>query len=364
MFKKILFSLSGLDKQVLNTCNPATTTLYVVVSLTMMVLFIFAVILMSFAASTFTSSLIIISAVSILWGILIFCANLFILNSPLNFKTFLVRFVVAGIFAFILSIFAEIFLSNQEINYTHLKNESLRKEDLINNNLSQRNLFSKQIDSLDNKLSTLHSTLNSLFSQQEIERKKSLVPFYIETKSGLELRYKFIPTARLLLIREQIPEIKSSISELTERNKLEVNRIQEDVKTTEEIYKQKLNLDAPFTFPSRYIIYEEIKSDNKHFNEIAWGVKVFFFTIELLVLFFKLLLYNNEYELKIKLQRLESEADFAEKKYELLERMSDKEVRNSIRSNIKNDLIKPLFQKFKRNGKNHSDISTNKKKEI
>ncbi len=296
MIKKFFILCSGSDTHILDHCSIGEQNKYAGIGATVFFTAVMAFIAASYALFTVFDNMFTAIAFGLVWGLLIFNLDRFIVSTIKKRKSFLdeliqasPRIVLAIIIAVVISKPLELKIFEKEINQVLLE----QKNDLTLANQSQiAELFTPKIDALQNTIKTLQTDITT--KETEVN---ALYDTYINEAEG---------TAGTKLLgkgpvyKEKRDKHDAALAELQllkAENTAKITAIEADIATLESAYETQVKTTQPIIDG-----FDGLMARVNALNTLPWMPSFFIFLLFLAIetspIFAKLLSPKSEYDYK------------------------------------------------------------------
>lgn len=336
MLKDFFILCSGADKNILATCSNGEQNKYAGIGATVFFTAFMAFIASSYALFTVFNNPYIAIGFGIVWGLLIFNLDRFIVSTLRKQNSFRKEFwqVVPRIFlailiAVVISKPLEIKIFEKEINTVLLAEQNKLA---LQNKTEVTNYFQKDLDQNQAKIDSLKSDI--VKKEKEVN---DLYSVYITEAEGTSGTKKLGKGPVYKEKREKHDMALKELDTLKKANALKIKNLESEAKTLKE------NLDKKIT-DSKPIIdnFDGLMARINALNSLpflpSFFIMLLFLAIETAPIFTKLISSKSEYDYKIEDAELALKSVLAQHQYQSeLHRKTDAEIYNEVYADIKND---------------------------
>ncbi|MGJ5642576.1 DUF4407 domain-containing protein [Formosa sp. S-31] len=297
MLKTFFILCSGADQTILNSCSNGEQNKYAGIGATVFFTALMASIAAGFALHTVFSTLYIAIIFAIIWGLLIFNLDRFIVSTLKKRNSFLDEFlqviprlVLAFIIAVVISKPLELKIFEKEINQVLLE----QKNDLTLVNQNQiATQFNPEIESLQNKISDLKTEISN--KEADVE---SLYNTYISEAEGTAGTKKLGKGPVYKEKREKHDAALRDLTNLKTLNNTKITDLEHQISQLKTSYQNQVNNSQPIIDN-----FGGLMARVNALNTLPWLPSFFIFLLFLCIetapIFSKLLSPKGEYDFKL-----------------------------------------------------------------
>lgn len=336
MLKNFFILCSGADKDIVASCSNGEQNKYAGIGATVFFTAVMAFLAASYALYTVFDNYYTAIGFGLVWGLLIFNLDRFIVSTIKKRDSFkneflqaLPRIVLAIIIAIIISKPLEIKIFEKEINSVLLK----EKNELAIQNKSQvTNFFKKDLDQNQAKIDSLKSDI--IKKEKEVN---DLYSIYITEAEGTAGTKKLGKGPVYKEKKEKHDAALKELDTLKAINSAKIKNLESNAKTLQ------ANLDKKVTETQPIIdnfdgLMARINALNKLPFIPSFFIMLLFFAIETAPIIAKLLAPKSEYDFKIEDAEMATVNVIAQNKHQSeLHRKTDAEIYNQVYNDIKTD---------------------------
>lgn len=346
MLKHFFLNCSGADKNILENCSEGEQTKFAGIGATVFFTAVMAFIASSYALFTVFDNQYIAMGFGLVWGLLIFNLDRFIVSTIKKRDNFLDEFlqatpriILAIIIAIVISKPLEIKIFQKEINTVLLKQKNAMA---LNNKKEVANYFKSDLDKNKSEIDSLKS---------EISKKENEVNSYYETYiAEAEGTAGTKKIGKGLVFKEKIAKHDLAKKELDTLQKANLSKIAEKEAKTKTL---QADLDNKVTETQPIIdgfdgLMARINALNKLPSLPSLFIMLLFLAIETSPIIAKLLSPKGEYDYKQEDNEMGIKNMLAQNRYQSdLQRKTDAEIYDKVYADIKDD--KELYN-YKKKG--------------
>ena len=346
MLKKFFIICSGADKNIINSCSNGEQNKYAGIGATVFFTAIMAFIAASYALYTVFNNVYYSIFFGIIWGLLIFNLDRFIVSTIKKrqnfFKEFLQatpRIMLAIIIAVVISKPLEIKIFEKEINTVLLKEKNVLA---LNNKNQISQYFQKDIENNQTKIDSLKSDIFK--KEKEVN---SLYAVYISEAEGTAGTKKLGKGPVYKEKREKHDAALLELIEIKKNNQAKITEIEAENKNIKENLNNKVENSKPI-IDSYDGLMARINALQKLPLLPSLFIMLLFLAIETSPIIAKLLSDKSEYDFKQEDAEMAIKTMLAQNRYQSeLQQKTDAEIYDEVYNEIKSD--KELYQYKKRN---------------
>lgn len=365
MLKRFFILCSGADQDILKTCSNGEQNKYVGIGATVFFTAVMAFFAGSYALFTVFDSMLVAAIFGLMWGLLIFNLDRFIVSTIRKKDKFLSEFwqalpriILAIIIAIVISKPLEIKIFEKEINTVLLKEKNKmalsNKKEVSNYYNIDLDKNKASIDSLKSQISKKEKEVNDLYAVfiKEAEgtdgtKKLGKGPVYKEKREKHDLALKQLDSIKIANAK--------IIKEKEENNKKITLDLEKKIKETQPI------IDG----------YDGLMARINALNKLPWipslFIMILFLAIETSPIFAKLMSSKSEYDFKLEDQENSIKSLILQNNYQLnLQKNTDGTIYDKVYQELMED--KDLYQYKKEKAKEilklQADMFSDKQKKI
>lgn len=336
MLKNFFILCSGADKDIVASCSNGEQNKYAGIGATVFFTAVMAFLAASYALYTVFHNYYTAIGFGLVWGLLIFNLDRFIVSSIKKRDSFkneflqaLPRIVLAIIIAIVISKPLEIKIFEKEINSVLLKEKNKLA---IQNKNQVTNFFKKDLDQNQAKIDSLKSGISK--KEKEVN---DLYSVYIAEAEGTAGTKKLGKGPVYKEKREKHDAALKELDTLKAINSAKIKNLESNAKTLQ------ANLDKKVTETQPIIdnfdgLMARINALNKLPFIPSFFIMLLFFAIETAPIIAKLLAPKSEYDFKIEDAEMATVNVIAQNKHQSeLQRKTDAEIYNQVYNDIKTD---------------------------
>ena len=336
MLKKFFILCSGADKDIVTSCGNGEQNKYAGIGATVFFTAVMAFLAASYALYTVFDNYYIAAGFGIVWGLLIFNLDRFIVSTIKKRDSFkseflqaLPRIVLAIIIAIVISKPLEIEIFEKEINSVLLKEKN---ELAILNKNQVTNFFKKDLDQNQAKIDSLK--LDIVKKEKEVN---DLYSVFITEAEGTSGTMKLGKGPVYKEKREKHDMALKELDTLKATNLSKIKSLEADAKTLQASLDKKVTETQPI-IDSFDGLMARINALGKLPILPSLFIMLLFFAIETAPIIAKLLASKGEYDFKIEDAEMATVNVLAQNKYQSeLQRKTDAEIYNQVYTDIKTD---------------------------
>ena len=336
MLKKFFILCSGADKDIVASCSNGEQNKYAGIGATVFFTAVMAFLAASYALYTVFDNYYIAAGFGIVWGLLIFNLDRFIVSTIKKRDSFkseflqaLPRIVLAIIIAIVISKPLEIKIFEKEINSVLLKEKN---ELAILNKNQVTNFFKKDLDQNQAKIDSLK--LDIVKKEKEVN---DLYSVFITEAEGTSGTMKLGKGPVYKEKREKHDMALKELDTLKATNLSKIKSLEADAKTLQASLDKKVTETQPI-IDSFDGLMARINALGKLPILPSLFIMLLFFAIETAPIIAKLLASKGEYDFKIEDAEMATVNVLAQNKYQSeLQRKTDAEIYNQVYTDIKTD---------------------------
>lgn len=336
MLKKFFILCSGADKDIVSSCSNGEQNKYAGIGATVFFTAVMAFLAASYALYTVFDNYYIAAGFGIVWGLLIFNLDRFIVSTIKKRDSFkseffqaLPRIVLAIIIAIVISKPLEIKIFEKEINSVLLKEKN---ELAILNKNQVTNFFKKDIDQNQAKIDSLKSDI--VKKEKEVN---DLYSVFITEAEGTSGTMKLGKGPVYKEKREKHDMALKELDTLKATNLAKIKSLEADAKNLQANLDKKVTETQPI-IDSFDGLMARINALGKLPILPSLFIMLLFFAIETAPIIAKLLAPKGEYDFKIEDTEMATVNVLAQNKYQSdLQRKTDAEIYDQVYNDIKTD---------------------------
>lgn len=336
MLKNFFILCSGADKNLINSCSNGEQNKYVGIGATVFFTAVMAFIAASYALFTVFDNSYTAMGFGLVWGLLIFNLDRFIVSTIKKRNSFwrefiqaTPRIVLAIIIAVVISKPLEIKIFEKEINTVLLKEKN---ELALNNKKQVANYFQTdlainkaQIDSLKSDIVKKEKEVNDLYS------------VYITEAEGTAGTKKLGKGPVYKEKREKHDAALQELTALKATNQTKISELEAKANTIQTNLDKKVSETQPIIDS-----FDGLMARINALNKLPWlpsfFIMLLFLAIETSPIIAKLLSPKGEYDFKLEDNELALKNTLAQNNYQSeLQRQTDAEIYDQVYADIKND---------------------------
>ena len=336
MLKKFFILCSGADKDIVASCSNGEQNKYAGIGATVFFTAVMAFLAASYALYTVFDNYYLASGFGVVWGLLIFNLDRFIVSTIKKRDSFksellqaLPRIVLAIIIAIVISKPLEIKIFEKEINSVLLKEKN---ELAIQNKNQVTNFFKKDLDQNQAKIDSLKSDV--LKKEKEVN---DLYSVFITEAEGTSGTMKLGKGPVYKEKREKHDMALKELDTLKATNYAKIKDLESNAKTLQ------ANLDKKVTETQPIIEgFDGLMARINALNKLPWlpsfFIMLLFLAIETSPIIAKLLSPKSEYDFKQEDNEMGIKNMLAQNRYQSeLQKKTDAEIYDKVYADIKED---------------------------
>jgi hypothetical protein len=336
MLKNFFILCSGADKNLINSCSNGEQNKYAGIGATVFFTAVMAFIAASYALFTVFDNVYIASAFGLVWGLLIFNLDRFIVSTIKkrdSFKSEFIqatpRIILAIIIAIVISKPLEIKIFEKEINTVLLKEKN---EMMLANKKQVANYFQTDLDKNKTQIDSLKSDV--LKKEKEVN---DLYAIYITEAEGTTGTKKLGKGPVYKEKREKHDTGLKDLTALKTTNQAKITELETKAKSLQTDLDKKITETQPIIDG-----FDGLMARINALNKLPWlpsfFIMLLFLAIETSPIIAKLLSPKGEYDFKQEDNEMALQNVLAQNKYQSeLQRKTDAEIYDKVYADIKED---------------------------